>query len=120
MTVIPPVDPNALPDYSSLVTTALVAPNFAQLEVAAFQAINAFYADAATPPLVIDWLQQYAGDKTAIDATLQKFLCFVVVDPKLLPFAGALQQADLLTLASVLTQLLSNFIAAAARAKAAA
>ena len=126
MTVMPPVTEPAqppapaLPDYSAIVTTALLAQNFAQLQVAAYQTVNAMYAAADTAPAAIAWLQLNAGDKAAIDTTLQKFLAFIVVDPSLLPLQGALQQASLADLAKVLGALLSNYIASIARAKEAA
>jgi hypothetical protein len=126
MTVMPPVtepaQPSApaLPDYSAIVTTALLAPNFAQLQVAAYSTINALYADETTAPAIITWLQNNAAEKTAIDATLQKYLCFIVVDPSLLPLQGALQQASVADLGTVLGTLLENYIAAMARAKGAA
>jgi hypothetical protein len=105
------------PDYSGIVTRAMEATNFGQLTAATYQAVNAIYANPAASPAEIAWIATNAGSAEAIDATLKKFLCFVVVDPKLLPLNGELAQASLDLLEAVLITLVGNYVAAMTRAQ---
>jgi hypothetical protein len=115
----PATPPPPPPVYTGIVDRALDATNFGQLQAAAYQAVNGLYADPNTPAAVVKWIAENAGNKTTIDATLQRFLCFVVVDPALIAFNGDLAQADLATLSKALLALVGNFVASISRAQAA-
>jgi hypothetical protein len=106
-----------LPDYTGIVERAMVASNFGQLTAATYQAVNAIYANSAASPAEIAWIAANAGSAEAIDSTLKKFLCFVVVDPKLLPLNGELALAPVDLLEAVLITLVGNYVAAISRAQ---
>jgi len=104
-------------DYTGIVDRALESRNFGALQAAAFQTVNALFADPGTSVSAVRWLQEYAGNKAAIDDTLQRFLCFIVVAPELLTLNGALAKAEPGALQLVLGRLLGAYVVAAERAK---
>lgn len=114
-----PVPPDAQPveDYTGLLMTAMSEVHFAALTVAAAQAVAHIWNDANASPALKGWCIQHANNQQKIDGAIRSYLVFIVTEPTLLPYKGALASAPLVTVRDVLVSLLGSFVQAGLAAR---